>query len=166
METSLCARRGLPLALLTVLLLSGCGGVQDRAAAASADRFHAAVDAGDGRTACALLAPRTRDALERAQSHAAPGTAVERALAAALDDRYPRTDPGEDFSVWNTSYADAMGRVYAAHPDDLDVATLYADALMNLTPWQLWDITTGEPAEGARTVEDGQAAERLDALHE
>ncbi len=107
---------------------------------------------------------RTRHALEKAQSHATHGSEVEKALAAALDDRYPRTDPGPDFSVWNTSYADAMGRVHDAHQDDLDVVVLYADALMNLTPWQLWDITTGEPAIGSRTVEAREVLERAMTL--
>ena len=37
--------------------------------------------------------------------------------------------------------------------DDLDVAALFAEALMNRTPWQLWDIATGKPAEGADTLE-------------
>ena len=46
-----------------------------------------------------------------------------------------------------------MAGVHARHPDDLDVAALYADAMMNLTPWQLWEVATGEPAEGARTLE-------------
>jgi tetratricopeptide (TPR) repeat protein len=46
-----------------------------------------------------------------------------------------------------------MRAVYELAPDDPDVATLYADALMNLTPWQLWDLRTGEPAPGARTLE-------------
>ena len=55
------------------------------------------------------------------------------------------------------------GQVYAAAPDDLDVVTLYADALMNLTPWQLWDLTTGEPAVGARTAEAQRALDL--ALH-
>ena len=30
---------------------------------------------------------------------------------------------------------------------------------MNLTPWQLWDLTTGEPAHGARTAEAHRALE-------
>ena len=46
-----------------------------------------------------------------------------------------------------------MAAVHRAHPDDLDVAALYADALMNITAWSLWDVATGEPAEGARTLE-------------
>lgn len=53
-----------------------------------------------------------------------------------------------------------MRAVYELAPDDLDVATLYADALMNLTPWQLWDLRTGEPAEGARTVAARAVLER------
>jgi hypothetical protein len=53
-----------------------------------------------------------------------------------------------------------MRGVYADFADDLDVATLYADSLMNLTPWELWDLRTGQPAEGARTLE---AKDVLDA---
>jgi tetratricopeptide (TPR) repeat protein len=103
---------------------------------------------------------RTHDAVERAAElvgHAAP---VEQALVRALEHRYPRREAVEDCSVWNVGYADAMGVVAREFPDDLDVATLYADALMNLTPWELWDIRTGQPAEGARTLE---AKEVLDA---
>jgi len=43
--------------------------------------------------------------------------------------------------------------VYRSHPGDLDVAALFADALLNLTPWALWDIATGDPAQGAATLE-------------
>ena len=46
-------------------------------------------------------------------------------------------EPPDDFAAWKTGYADAMGGVHARHPDDLDVAALYADAMMNLTAWQL-----------------------------
>ena len=46
-----------------------------------------------------------------------------------------------------------MRDVYAAHPDDLDVRALFAEALMNRTPWALWDLSTGEVAEGADTLE-------------
>ncbi|MFD7455920.1 MULTISPECIES: hypothetical protein [unclassified Streptomyces] len=96
---------------------------------------------------------RTHAAVERAHEKAAGATPVERALIGALRARYPQSRPVEDCSVWNTPYADAMRAVYELAPDDLDVVTLYADALMNLTPWQLWDLRTGEQAEGARTLE-------------
>ncbi|MEL6169549.1 MAG: hypothetical protein AAFR35_12730 [Pseudomonadota bacterium] len=78
---------------------------------------------------------------------------VERALLAALSERYP-TDPEiEDFAPWNDAFADAMRKVHQAHPDDLDVACLFAEAMMNRTPWLLWDLAAGAPAEGASTTE-------------
>jgi tetratricopeptide (TPR) repeat protein len=81
------------------------------------------------------------------------GTPVERALIEALQQRYPTDAPEEDWSIWNDGYAAAMRDVYRRFPDDPDVATLFADALMNRTPWQLWDLPSGEPAEGADTLE-------------
>ncbi|KND33768.1 hypothetical protein [Streptomyces acidiscabies] len=103
---------------------------------------------------------RTHEAVERAAERAARSRPVERALIGALMARYPRAQAAEDCSVWNHAYADAMEAVYALAPDDLDVAALYAEALMNLTPWQLWDLRTGEPAEGARTREARDVLER------
>ncbi|CAL9280289.1 hypothetical protein [Streptomyces sp. SudanB52_2052] len=96
---------------------------------------------------------RTHTAVERAHDRAAGATPVEQALIGALRARYPQPDAVEDCSVWNEPYADAMRAVYELAPDDPDIATLHADALMNLTPWQLWDLKTGRPAEGARTLE-------------
>ena len=85
---------------------------------------------------------------------------VERALARALAARYPRAEPpaeptagNDDAAAWNAAYADAMRGAYEEFPGDLDVAALFADALMNLTPWALWDTKTGEPAEGSATLE-------------
>ncbi|MFF3332466.1 hypothetical protein ACFYWX_23375 [Streptomyces sp. NPDC002888] len=103
---------------------------------------------------------RTHAAVELAHERSAGATPVERALIGALRARYPRAHPVEDCSVWNAPYADAMRAVYELAPDDLDVTTLYADALMNLTPWQLWDLRTGRPAEGARTLEAKAALDR------
>jgi tetratricopeptide (TPR) repeat protein len=53
-----------------------------------------------------------------------------------------------------------MRTVYRDHRDDLDVATLFADALMNLTPWELWDLSSGGTAEGASTLEAVEVLER------
>ncbi|MEU6227721.1 hypothetical protein [Streptomyces sp. NPDC047042] len=110
---------------------------------------------------------RTHAAVELAHRKAAAGaTPVEQALIAALRARYPQAEAAEDCSVWNESYADSMRTVYELAPDDLDVAALYADALMNLTPWQLWDVRTGEPAEGARTLTAKAVLERALATRE
>ena len=77
----------------------------------------------------------------------------EQALIKAIQARYPSPTPIEDCSVWNDDYANAMRLVYRDFGDDLDVATLFADALMNRTPWQLWDLDKAEPAEDADTAE-------------
>lgn len=103
---------------------------------------------------------RTHEAVERAGALAGGASEVEQALIAALRSRYPATVPAAYWAVWNSEYAEAMGEVHARFPDDVDVATLYADALMNLTPWGLWDLATGEPAAGSRTVEARAVLER------
>ena len=84
-----------------------------------------------------------------ALSSADGATPAERALVGALAARYPSAEPPEDGSAWDAAYAAAMREVYRQHPDDLDVAALFADALMMLTPWMLWDLVTGEPAAGS-----------------
>lgn len=96
---------------------------------------------------------RTRRAATQARECASSATPVECALINALQYRYPQDPKAQNWSIWNEKYADAMGAVYRRFPDDLDVATLYADALMNLTPWDLWDIRTGRPTPRARTLE-------------
>ncbi len=67
----------------------------------------------------------------------------ERAYIEALAQRYAEKNP-EDRSALDRAYAEAMGKVAAAYPDDLNAQVLYADALMNLTPWKLWN-RQGEP---------------------
>ena len=85
---------------------------------------------------------------------------VELALVEALGSRYQANDPSADLVAWNADYVEAMREVYRAHPDDVDVAALFADALMNLTPWALWDRYTGLPSDGAATLEVKEVLER------
>ncbi len=108
----------------------------------------------------AFEADELRAALARAHTTTAQARAcaenasvVEKALITALAHRYPSAEPADDLTEWTAAYARAMAEVYAAHSEDLDVAALYADALMNVTAWQLWDLETGEPAAGAHTAE-------------
>lgn len=53
-------------------------------------------------------------------------------------------DSAEDRKALNQVYADQMKKVYEKFPNDVDVATLYADALMLQHPWDLWN-TDGTP---------------------
>ena len=78
---------------------------------------------------------------------------VEQALIRPLAKRYPLNEPSNVTPIWNDDYAAAIREVYRAHKDDLDVTALFAEAIMNRTPWQLWDINAGKPAEGADTEE-------------
>jgi tetratricopeptide (TPR) repeat protein len=94
---------------------------------------------------------RARAAVSRAAELAPAATPAERALIGALRWRFAEDEIPGQHQAWNERYAEAMGEVYEAFPGDLDVAALYADALLNLTPWQLWDLRAGKPAEGART---------------
>jgi tetratricopeptide (TPR) repeat protein len=108
-----------------------------------------------------LQDPATKaKALARAydSAHAALGlsglvTAPERALIEALPARFPQREPIDDQRPWNDAFADAMRRAHQAHPDDLDIRAIFAEAILNRTPWKMWDLRSGEPAEGAGTLE-------------
>ena len=69
----------------------------------------------------------------------------ERAYVDALAKRYSK-DPSEDRAKLAIAYKDAMKQIMTDYPDDLDAATLYAEAMMNLRPWALW-TNDGKPAE-------------------
>ena len=70
-------------------------------------------------------------------------SAVEQALIKALQHRYQSEAPAENLNIWNDNYANAMREMYEAHSGDFDVCVLFAEALMNRTPWSLWDLRTG-----------------------
>jgi tetratricopeptide (TPR) repeat protein len=86
-------------------------------------------------------------------------TPVEQALIRALPARYPQRDPGEDMQVWDQNYADAMRAAFASNPDHLDLRSIYVESLLNLTPWKMWDLKSGLPAEGAATLEAQEVLE-------
>jgi tetratricopeptide (TPR) repeat protein len=61
----------------------------------------------------------------------------EKALIQALSHRYDRVAP-EDRSPLDQAYANAMREVAKQYPGDADVQTLFAEALMDTTPWDYW----------------------------
>jgi tetratricopeptide (TPR) repeat protein len=95
-----------------------------------------------------------------ASSLVGSATPVERALVDALARRFQTATPAADAALWDAAYADAMRDVYRQFPDDLDVAALFAEALITRTPWLLWNLDSGEPADEADTAE---AVEVLEA---
>jgi len=103
-----------------------------------------------------------RQATDAALAKLAGATAAERALVRALEARYQSDQvvSKEEFCAWNDAYAAAMRAVYADFPDDMDICALFAEAMINRTPWKLWDLRTGRPAEGADSLETIDVLER------
>jgi tetratricopeptide (TPR) repeat protein len=102
-----------------------------------------------------LSASLARARAELAGAANGRASAVERDLIAALRARYPTADPDDTDALLagNSAYADAMAALADAYPDDIDVAALAADALVNVTAWALWDTGTGAPAPGSRVLQ-------------
>ncbi len=86
---------------------------------------------------------------------------VEQALIEALAARFSNQD-GKDRRERNAAYAAAMAAVYRQFPNDPDVGTLYADAVMNTRPWDYW-TRDGQPKPG--TAELVAALEKVIQAH-
>ena len=90
------------------------------------------------------------DAVQRAVSLQDNASEPERAYINALTVRYSN-DPHVDLHALDRAYKEAMGKLAARYPDDLDAVTLYAESAMNLNPWKLW-TADGKPAEGTDEI--------------
>lgn len=94
-------------------------------------------------------------ASEKAMSLMSRARPHEQALIKALATRYSN-DPNADRKTLDAAYADAMGKVAVRYPNDQNVAVLYAESLMNLSPWDYW--------EAGGTKPKGKAAELVATL--
>ena len=101
------------------------------------------------------------DAMQNALKTAPGATPVEQALINALPLRYPQREAIEDQTAWDKAFTREMRQVYAKFRGDLDVASVFAEAIMNETPWKMWDLTSGGVAKDAGTAE---AVELLEGL--
>jgi hypothetical protein len=75
--------------------------------------------------------------LAEAEKRKANGSDVEQGLIAALGKRYV-ADASGDQMPREQAYSAAMAALSKQFPDDLDVATLYAESMMNLRPWKFY----------------------------
>jgi tetratricopeptide (TPR) repeat protein len=89
----------------------------------------------------------TYEAVRSAEQRLATASPRERDYVAAIAKRYASPDPSSDWLAFHRAYSDAMRAMVARYPDDLDAATMFAESLMMLRPWQLWTLD-GEPAPG------------------
>ncbi|MDI1335322.1 MAG: hypothetical protein PSU94_03980 [Lacunisphaera sp.] len=88
--------------------------------------------------------------LALAQQHAAGATPAERALIDALAKRYANPPP-DDRSALDRAYADAMREVWKKFPQDADVGVFFAEAMMDLRPWDQW-TPAGQPQPGTDEI--------------
>jgi hypothetical protein len=90
------------------------------------------------------------EAIQKAVALAANAPETERDYIRALAARYS-IDPNADLKKLAADYAGRMGALSKKYPDDLDAATLYAESLMDLRPWQLWTADR-QPVEGTLEI--------------
>jgi tetratricopeptide (TPR) repeat protein len=89
-------------------------------------------------------------ALQQAISLKPNASAHERAYIDALAVRYT-AEPQADRSSLDANYADAMRELSRQYPDDLDAATLFGEALLDLSPWDYW-TSDGQPIHATSEV--------------
>jgi tetratricopeptide (TPR) repeat protein len=92
---------------------------------------------------------RAWEAVQKARSHRAGASAAEQAYIDAIGKRYDLNGHGRP--ALDRAYADAMRVVWRQLPDDPDAGVLFAEALMDLRPWDLWTVD-GRPKPGTEEI--------------
>jgi tetratricopeptide (TPR) repeat protein len=110
-------------------------------------------------------AAATYDAVREAVRRAPNGSAAEQDYVRALAMRYPTSRAKSDSKKFHLDYSNEMRRLVKKYPDDLDLATMFAESLMMLRPWQLW-TPDGKPAPGTlELVAELESVMRRDPDH-
>jgi tetratricopeptide (TPR) repeat protein len=90
-------------------------------------------------------------AAQKAKALAGKASAREQALISALTTRYG-SDPKTVRAPFDTAYAAEMAKVATQYSDDDEIATLYAEAVMDLSPWDYWKPGGREPNPQSRPI--------------
>lgn len=77
-------------------------------------------------------------AIQQAKLLSSDCTERERDLIDAMAKRYP-TKVVDDRTPFDQAYAEALGKLHEKYPEDHDIAAMYAEAMMDIHPWDLWD---------------------------
>lgn len=86
---------------------------------------------------------KVTEAVNRAMALQDKASPKEKALISAIAKRYV-ADPPADRTPLDEAYAAAMKEAQQQFPQDPDVAALYAEAIMDLHPWDYW-LKDGTP---------------------
>lgn len=92
---------------------------------------------------------RAWDAVQKARAHRARVSAAEQAYIDAISKRYETRAHARP--TLDKAYADAMRVVWRQYPNDPDAGVLFAEALMDLRPWDLW-MADGRPKPGTQEI--------------
>ena len=87
--------------------------------------------------------PTSYQAIQKAQKLSTKTTPIEQVYIQALSQRYSPQNL-ENRQPLDMAYANAMRELSQQYPNDLDAATLFAESLMDLMPWNYWQ-ENGEP---------------------
>jgi tetratricopeptide (TPR) repeat protein len=93
--------------------------------------------------------PKALEHLRKAQALKAKASQRERDYIDALTMRY--TGKADDRAAADQAFAGAMRVLHEKYPDDQDAATLYAESLMDLSPWNYW-TRDGRPYERTHDI--------------
>ncbi|MEP2024430.1 MAG: hypothetical protein ABJH98_10575 [Reichenbachiella sp.] len=88
-----------------------------------------------------------------AKKYAIKTDAIEQQMIEAIDKRYPKNKTQTLASCYE-EFASAMREVYSNFKENDDIATLYAEALMDLHPWDYWNIENGDPKPWTNEILD------------
>ncbi|MBL8053299.1 MAG: hypothetical protein JNK03_08000, partial [Nitrospira sp.] len=92
---------------------------------------------------------RAWEALQKARSYSAHVTLAEQAYITAIGKRYTLKEPTR--AILDKAYADAMRVLWKQFPEDPDAGVLFAEALMDLHPWDFWTVH-GKPKSGTEEL--------------
>jgi len=93
--------------------------------------------------------PKAQALVQKALAMKAKASPREQALIDSLAQRY--SGKADDRATRNQAYADAMRKVVERFPNDLDIATLSVESVMDLRPWAYW-MPDGTPYEGTKEI--------------
>ncbi len=88
-------------------------------------------------------------ALQNARAQAGHVSSAEQRYIEVLSKRY--NAKGGFRAAQDKAYANAMRTLWQQSPDDMDAGTLFAEALMDLRPWDLW-TPDGRPHPGTEEI--------------
>lgn len=107
---------------------------------------------------------RAYEAIQQALTLAAKTTEKEQDLIQAMAKRYVATPP-EDRRPLDQAYSDALALLVDKYPADADIATLYAESLMDMHPWDLWEKNGQAQSWTPAILKALDAAIELDPKH-